>query len=258
MACAVAGLSGCAAVGAPGPVVADRPGYTDTPVALPAHAVQVEAGVTDDRTGPADARSEYVSVGETLARFGLGARSELRLFGNSYGIRSGGDAPTARGMEDLKAGAKLNLREIPDSVHSIVPDIALLQATTLPTGTSAFTTGRPQFEAKLAANWTTPTPFSLYSNLGYGVLSNEAGWAQRAWVSMASWWAVNPRVSVFAEALSSGRVAGSGAGISGNDVDGGVTYLLNDRFQLDLRVGRGIGSETSSERFIGVGFARRW
>ena len=81
-----AALGACAHLGAPGPVVADRPGYTDTPVALPAGAMQLEAGVTDDRVGPSDSRTEYVSAGETLLRLGLGARTELRLFGNSYGV----------------------------------------------------------------------------------------------------------------------------------------------------------------------------
>ena len=76
-------LGACAHLGAPGPVVADRPGYTDTPVALPTGAVQLEAGATDDRVGPSDSRTEYVAAGETLLRLGLGARTEARIFGNS-------------------------------------------------------------------------------------------------------------------------------------------------------------------------------
>ena len=44
----------------------------------------------------------------------------------------------------------------------------------------------------------------------------------------------------------------------GNNIDGGVTYLVIDRFQLDIRVGTGIGTETLREQFVGVGFAWRW
>src|SRR5437899_74982 len=80
-------------------------------------------------------------------------------------------------------------------------------------------------EAKLAMNWTTASPFSLYANLGYGAIYNEVGRASRAWTSAAAWWSVNPRVSVFVEGLAIGRVSGSGSGTAGNDVDGGVTYL---------------------------------
>src|SRR5438067_2547634 len=84
------GLSACAGahLGAPGPAAPDRPGYTDTPVALPAHAVQLETGVTDDRTGPDGARTRYVTAGEILLRFGVGGNTELRVFGNSYGMRT--------------------------------------------------------------------------------------------------------------------------------------------------------------------------
>jgi hypothetical protein len=255
---AAAGLGACAALGAPGPVAADRPGYTDTPVALPARAVQLESGVTDDRTGPADARTEYVSAGETLLRAGVGGSTELRLFGNSYGVRTVTGAATVRGVEDVKIGAKRNLRAIPDSVHSWVPNVALLAATTLPTGATGITAGSAQPEAKVAMNWTTASPFSLYANLGYGTIYNEVGRAGRAWTSVAGWWSVNPHVSLFAEGLAIGRVSGSGSGTAGNNVDGGATYLLTDRLQIDVRVGRGLGSETSRERFIGAGFARRW
>ena len=251
-------IGACAHLGAPGPVAPDRPGYTDTPVALPAHAVQLETGVTDDRSGPASSRTEYVSAGETLLRVGVGANAELRLFGNSYGIRTVDNAPGVRGMEDVKLGAKLNLRAIPDSVHSWAPNVALLAAITLPTGAAGITAGSAQPEAKIAMNWTTPTSFSLYSNVGSGTVYNEIGRAQRAWTSVASWWSVNPRVALFVEGLVIGRISGSGSGTAGRDVDGGITWLVTDRFQLDLRAGRGFGSETSSERFIGAGLARRW
>ncbi len=253
-----AALGACAHLGAPGPVVADRPGYTDTPVALPAGAVQLEAGATDDRVGPSDSRTEYVSAGETLLRLGLGARTEARLFGNSYGLRTASGGPTAGGVEDFKLGAKLNLRSVPDSIHSWAPNVALLAATTLPTGAGGFGAASAQPEAKLAMNWTTPSPFSLYTNVGYGDVVNETGRAGKGWVSAASWWAINPRVSVFAEGMAIGRVRGSGSGTTGNEVDGGFTFLINDRFQLDVRAGRGLGSETGSERFVGAGLAKRW
>jgi hypothetical protein len=150
------------------------------------------------------------------------------------------------------------VHSVADSLHEVVPNVALLVATTLATGASGITANAAQPEAKIAVNWTTPTPFSLYTNAGYGAIETGAGRATRTWISVAGWWAVNPRVSLFTEGLTIERVTGSGSGTAGNAVDGGMTYLLNDRFQFDARVGRGIGSETSHERFIGAGFARRW
>ena len=111
---------------------------------------------------------------------------------------------------------------------------------------------------KRLVDWLSAGPWSSYSDVSYGSVYTETGRASLASATVASWWALNPRVSVFAEGLAVGRVSGGGSGTAGNNVDGGATYLINDRFQLDVRVGRGLGSETSSERFVGVGLARRW
>ena len=173
---------GCAGhVSPPGTVTPDRPGYTDTPPALPSGALQLEAGYTDDRTGALG----YTTIGETLLRVGIGARSELRLFGNSYATRSTTGLPSVSGMEDPKIGMKTNLRAIPDSVHSAVPSVALLVAVTLPAGATGIGARRAQPEAKLAANWTTPSPFSVYSNLGVGAVYDGGQWGERGWVSVA-------------------------------------------------------------------------
>ncbi len=246
-------VGGCAGrVSPPGAVSPDRPGYTDTPPALPSGALQVEAGYTDDRTGPLG----YTTIGETLLRLGVGAHTELRLFGNSYATRSTGSLPSAHGMEDPKIGVKTNLRSIPDSVHSVVPNVAVLAAVTLPFGASGFSAIHAQPEVKLAANWTTPSPFSVYVNLGLGAVCDGNRWGEHGWLSVALWYAVNPRVSVFGEGISV-RTLGGGA-VPSNDADAGITYLVSDRFQIDLRAGHGFGGASASEHFVGAGFARRW
>jgi hypothetical protein len=253
-----AAVGGCAGyVSPPGAVSPDRPGFTDTPPALPAGAFQLEAGITNDRVGTPNPVT-YTTLGETLLRIGVGAQSEVRLFGNSYATRSTSGGPSVHGMEDPKLGIKTTLHTKPDSTHSFVPNVAALVATTLPMGATQFRAAHAQPEAKLAVNWTTASPFSLYSNLGIGRLYTGVGRANRAWMSVAGWWSVNPKVSTFAEGMQIGRLSGSGSGTAGSFVDGGVTYLINDRLQLDARIGRGVGSETSTERFFGAGLARRW
>ena len=42
-----------------------------------------------------------------------------------------------------------------------------------------------------------------------------------------------------------------------HSVNGGLTYLINDNFQLDARVGAGLNEE-ADDFFAGVGFASRW
>jgi hypothetical protein len=246
-------LTGCAALRpVTGVVVADRPGYTDAPTALPAGGYQVEAGVTDDHVDDVT----YRSAGELLLRVGLGARTELRLFGNSIGTRSVAGAPAESGLEDSKLGLKIALHTAPDSVHGLAPRLALLLATTVPTGAESRTAHKAQPEAKIAAAWTTSGPWSLYTNFGFGGVYDGTEWGTHAWTSAALWYAVSPKVSLFGEGLATGRVSGSAT--SSQYLDGGVTYLFGDHLQVDARYGHGVGSATSHEHFVGVGMAWRW
>jgi hypothetical protein len=250
---AVVGIAGCAHMGVPVPtVVPDRPGYTDTPTALNRGSIQLETGYTDDRTPSA----RYRSVGEVLLRVGVAGPVEARVFGNSYGLLSGAGIQARSGLEDLKLGAKLALIEQPDSVHAWKPSLAFLAATTIPTGASGIGSGAARPEAKLAASWTTATPFSLYANAGVNRSIDAAGWKSNAFGSVATWYAATPRVSFFAELLNS-SVLGASAPVT-TYVDGGVTFLVSPRLQLDFRVGRGARGDVTSERFVGAGIARRW
>jgi len=214
--------------------------------------VQIEAGVTDDRIEDVN----YRSVGELLLRAGVGRRTELRFFANSLGIRSASGEPTTHGLEDSKLGLKFALHTAPDSVHGWVPRLALLAASTLPTGAANRSAGKAQPEAKLAASWTTAGRFSVYSNFGVGGVYDGNAWGTHGWVSTALWLAASPRVSLFGEGLVVGRIGGTAT--SANYLDGGVTYLFGDHVQADVRVGHGLGATAAPERFIGAGIAWRW
>ena len=255
--CAIAGplliIGGCGVLRpVTGPVVADRPGYTDTPTALPARGYQVEAGITDDHVDSVT----YRSAGEVLVRAGVGNRIELRFFGNSYGIRWAPGVETTHGLEDAKLGAKLALHTAPDSVHGLMPRLAFLAATTLASGAENRTAHKAQPEAKIAAAWTTSGPFSLYTNFGYGGVYDGAAWGTHAWMSAALWFAASPKVSVFAEGLAVGRASGSA--VSANYVDGGVTYLFGSHLQADIRAGHGVGANASHDHYFGAGMTWRW
>jgi hypothetical protein len=244
---------GCAHLHTPaGPLVPDRPGFTDTPTVLPAGAVQVEGGVTSDQSGD----SRYQSLGELLLRVGVPGQLEFRLFANSFGVRTVPNVETVQGMEDVKVGVKFRLIAMPDSVHGLTPSLALFVATTLPTGARSIGAAAAQPEAKLAASWTTSSPFSFYTNAGYGAVYDGTAWSDHGWGSLATWFAATPRLSLFFEGIHVQNVSGPAA--SSSYVDGGLTLLFGDRLQIDARIGRGAGSPVTSERFVGLGLARRF
>ncbi len=248
----LAGVGACAVFPpTTAPVVADRPGYTDGPSALPAGALDIEVGATSDHVPDAT----YTSIGELLIRAGIGARTELRFFGNSYGIRSSPGVASSHGLEDIKLGFKVALHTVPDSVHGLVPRVAFLAATTLPTGADGFSAGKALPEAKFAAAWTTSGPFSLYTNLGVGEVYDGTATGSHGWGSAALWFAASPKVSLYGEGLLIGRVGG--VATSAKYVDGGIAYLLTSQLQADFRFGHGIGDNASKERFFGAGLAWR-
>lgn len=234
--------------GPAGPVMPDRPGFSDMPDVLPAGAVQVESGYTSDRDGA----TTYRTAGEALVRVGIGSGVELRMFGNSYATRTGGGTPAARGMEDSKIGAKVRLIEVADSVHGLTPTLAFLVASSLPTGAPGLGAGVAQPEAKLAANWTTGGPFSFAANAGVAGAFDGAAWANQGSAVASTSFDITEHLSLFIEGM---RVAAlSGPSPAATYVDGGVTLLLGDRVQLDAHIGRGMGRERS----VGFGVARRF
>ncbi|MFI5232193.1 MAG: transporter [Gemmatimonadales bacterium] len=243
----------CATLHGPaGPVMPDRPGFSDMPGVLPAGAVQVESGYTSDRDGA----TTYRTTGEALVRVGTGSGIELRMFGNSYAVLATAGGTSLRGMEDSKIGAKVRLTEQPDSVHGLAPTLAFLFATSLPTGAPGIGAGVAQPEAKLSANWTTSGPLSFAANLGAAKAFDGAAWSTLGSAVACTSFDVTEHLSLFVEGMRA--VALSGPSPAATYVDGGVTVLLGDRLQLDAHIGRGISPGVSAERSFGFGVARRF
>jgi hypothetical protein len=248
------GVVSCSSLGrALGPVISDRPGFTDTPSVLPAGGIELETGLTADDTPGV----RYTSIGETLVRVGVGAGLEARLFGNSYARRREDGGRTAQGFEDPKLGIKLRVRDLPDSVHAFVPRVALLLAAALPVPDSPVASRRVLPEGKFALSWTLPHGASFFSNVGYAaVVADDGSRRARPFVTGAAWYAASPKLSLFLEAFDArgdARHSVAPARLG----DAGVTRLLSDRLQVDVRIGRSLRRDRP-ERFTGLGLARRW
>jgi hypothetical protein len=238
--------------GPAGPVMPDRPGFSDMPDVLPAGAVQVESGFTTDRDGA----TTYRTAGEALVRVGTGSGLELRMFGNSYAVRTVAGSGTLSGIEDSKIGVKVRLIERPDSAHGAVPTLAFLFATSLPTGAHGIGAGAAQPEAKLAANWPTSGPFSFAANLGAASVFDGAAWGTQGSAVGSASFDITEGLSLFLEGMRQFDVRGTAA--AADYVDGGVTVLLGDRLQLDAHIGRGVSAGVRGERAVGFGIARRF
>jgi hypothetical protein len=232
------------------PLVTDRPDFTESALSVDPRRVQLEAGYTYEDAGD----DEVDSIGELLLRIGLTRTLELRIAPVSY-VRELSRAGTeASGIEDPTVGIKWAIAQGGESPSILTPQAALILSTTLPVGSSEVSADEPLPAAVLALAWETRGALGVSSNLG---VSAETDGEDRYAVGLAS----------LALGLDLG---GSWGGFleyygflpegpersSTHFVDGGVTYLVSDDFQLDLRVGTEIGGDTDS--FAGVGFGYRW
>jgi hypothetical protein len=228
------------------PLQTDRPDFTDSPTVVPRHSIQIEGGYTFTRSS--DERTH--AIGEVLVRVGAFEKLEIRVAVNSFTIRDSREGRQL-GLEDMDLGVKLQLLRHSND-RSWKPDLALIAATSIPTGTGD---SPLQPYAKLCTAWEIPLGFSLGTNFNY-TSRKEMGW----------------RLSEFAASASLGRtITGKIGGYfeffgfnpSGHQLqnsrflNGGITFLVTDGFQLDIRVGVGL-NQLKPDYFTGIGFAKRW
>ncbi len=246
-------LAACASVGRPnvGPLVTDRPDFTESSETVPRTLVQLESGAT--YTHERDARAG--SFGEALVRVGVSNRSELRVALNSYTIerRAG---MTEHGLEDVAIGTKVKLLNGGET-GSPKPSVAVIVGTTFPTGASAFRSANLEPEVKFIGAWSLTQRVAFSSNVNYAWTSDGVRRFGEPSASASLGVGVSDRVGSYVEYFGFyPRIDGAERSHFAN---GGVTFSINDDVQLDARLGaqmkrRGDGRSV----FLGVGLSRRW
>ncbi|HBL28445.1 MAG TPA: hypothetical protein DD490_16555 [Acidobacteria bacterium] len=233
-----------------GPLVSDRPDFSESTSTLAPGHVQVEAGLTRQEIGDEDT----LSLGEVLVRYGLGERLEARLGVGSWSRVDAG-RETFDGYEDPVLQMKLRLTAPADDRPPGLPAVALLLGTSVPVGSPELTSDEWQPEARLAFDWTFTDRLSLGANLGAGLPTDGDERFGQVLASASLGLAATDRLGVFIEAYGYSREEPDGDAT--RYIDGGVTFSLRDDLQLDARVGFGL-NDPSPERWIGVGVAKRW
>lgn len=233
-----------------GPLVSDRPDFTESALTVPAGRVQVEMGGTSSR----ERDLTSLSTGETLIRAGVTARVELRLLAASYAVERSALA-RAQGLEDSGIGFKVALHDGADAPGSPVPTLALIVGTSLPTGAQAFRNRHALPEAKLLASWSITERLGFASNANWA-RAEDSGSAHDEFSGSGSLAiALTRRLGGYAEYFAFGERMDSWR--RREYVNGGLTFLFRDAFQLDVRAGVLIRSPSRGV-FYGVGLSRRY
>ena len=224
-------------------LIGDRPDFTESAATIAPGRVQIEAGVTGTDAGGAD----VLEAGEILARIGLDARTELRVGLGSW-VRIEDGATDLDGLDDLELGFKRHLL----AGEGATPELALIVATTLPTGGADIGADDLQPLAVLAGEWTLSERVGLGTNLGW-TRAHDGERFSSLWVSAAFGIALGERAGLFLEGFAFDKEApgGDAAGYG----DAGLTYLIAPDLQLDVRVGTGF--DGGSDDFVGAGLVLR-
>lgn len=232
------------------PLVTDRPDATESAETVGPGMVQLEAGYTFSRVE----RTDSHSLGEVLVRVGVSDAFELRAGFNSYEWARG-PALSADGFSDTSVGIKWRLSE-GGPAGSGRPALALIAATSLPTGADDFSDDGAQPELILAAG------LDLSERVGLGA---NVGWSHRRdpdldrrfselIASLALGYGLSERWGAYAEYFGTYGLDGRA---DESFVNGGLTYLVSRDLQLDGRVGYGLNGR-DDDLFVGLGAAVRW
>jgi hypothetical protein len=240
------------------PLVTDRPDFTEASVTVGMGVVQFEGGYTYTYDDDENGRTEEHSYPESLFRIGMFADwFELRL-GWNYGdsaetVFGPGDGDDLSGAEDLYIGTKIALT--PQS--GCLPETAAIIQATLPTGGHAFTAGEVLPGFSYLYGWDVNDFFSFGGSSQANRALDENGedfyvefaqsmttgysWTDE-WGSYAEWFMFAP----------------AGAETSHNQqyFNTGVTYLITNNIQWDLRAGVGL-NQAADDFFTGTGISIR-
>jgi len=223
----------------------DRPGFSTSTGIVPRGHFQLEAGAAASRSG--DDRS--YSFGQLLVRVPVSDRAEARVGVPSYLVsRSGGARST--GFDNVFVEGKYLL-----STQKRVA-YALLVNAVLPTGSRKVTTREFQPGANFAADVTLTDKIGATFNLGVVRGADPTATTTRhpnELFGAASFnFALSKKTGAFTELYAIG-----GDGQTQKYLDGGFTFLLSPRTQLDASAGVGLGNGASGpDYFYGVGVSR--
>ncbi len=224
----------------------DRPGFSTPTDVVPQGHIQLESGAMASRSG--DDRS--YSFGQLLVRVPVSGRAEARVGVPSYLVsRSGGVRAT--GFDNVFLEGKYLLATRKKVAYAVLVNAVV------PTGSRSVTTREFQPGVNLAADYTFTDKVNATFNLGASRTANDSTPGSTSHSTqlfgIASFnFVLSPKTGAFAEIYAAGN-----DGPTQKYLDGGFTYLLNPRTQLDTSAGVGLGNHAGGpDYFYGLGLSR--
>lgn len=224
------------------PLQADRPDQTETPAIVPKGMFQVETGFTFQKE---ESNYHTASLPTVLWKYGVNENFELRLITEFAYEKFNGESQT--GFESVLIGFKTKLAE----EKGIIPKTSFIAHISLPNAASTeYKTDyfAPRF--RFTMQHTLSEKFTLSYNLG-------AEWdgftAEPTFIyTLSTGYSITEKIGSYIEVFGFAPQEDK----ANHNFDGGITYLINNNFMLDLSSGIGL-TENAPEHYFSVGFSFR-
>jgi len=245
------------------PLVTDRPDFTESTEAVPARHVQLELGYTFtyDREGRERVRTQ--TAPELLIRVGLFQDFEIRIGWDGYTLNEDSfqvrrenrkyftDHDWSQGSNDLFLGVKYKMSE----QEELRPRFGVITGFSVPSGSADESTGDVDPEVVLLWAYDLTDVGTIAGNVGFLSLTDEGDRFFQTTASLSYAFSLTERLGAYVEYY--GLYPNTESGDCAHSVDGGLTFLINNNFQLDWRVGAGLNEE-AEDFFTGFGFSWRF
>ncbi len=247
-----------------GGMISDRGGFSDGYSVVPRGYSHLEFGYSFFHDKENKSRTKSHLLGEFSYRTGLWENFELRIKWSGYSFTESHFEGTSRwagrnvmltdhedGGTDMSLGFKTQLVK----QKHLIPNLSIIPAISLPTGTGSKSTGDVDPEMRLAWNYSLSEKWSVY---GVGLatwLSDDEGRFFQSGASLATSYQFTPRLGGYLEYY--GLYPNSRDSDAQHNIDFGPLILVNDNFQIDIRVGFGLNEEAPDFQ-AGIGFSYRF
>ena len=224
------------------PIQADRPDQTETPAIVPIGMFQVETGLTFQKN---DKKSNLFSLPTTLWKYGVNENFELRLI--TEFISEENNISKSNGFNPIYVGFKVKLT----NEKGIIPKTAFISHISLPNvASSKYKTDFYAPEFRFVMQHTLNEKLSLSYNLGaeWDGFTPEPTFIY----TLTTGYSISDKLGSYIELFGFGPQNGK----ANHSFDGGLTYLINNNFMLDLSSGVGI-TNNAPDYYTAIGFSFR-
>lgn len=224
------------------PIQADRPDQTETPAIVPIGMFQVETGFTFQKN---DKKSTLFSLPTTLWKYGVNENFELRLI--TEFISEENNISKSNGFNPIYVGFKVKLT----NEKGIIPKTSFISHISLPNvASSKYKTDFYAPEFRFVMQHTLNEKLSLSYNLGaeWDGLTPEPTFIY----TLTTSYSISDKLGSYIELFGFGPQNDK----ANHSFDGGLTYLINNNFMLDLSSGVGI-TNNAPDYYTAIGFSFR-